>query len=116
MSEKREVPGPPSESGERMQRRDAGEDFAKLPEAETHANTQPGGGPQGTLTTAGTNLPVVVIGVGVLIVFSTFFLRSPWALGIGLVVVLGGAIWAGLASASESAMGGLGTTEIDERQ
>ncbi|MGI8575243.1 MAG: hypothetical protein ACR2MA_07845 [Egibacteraceae bacterium] len=115
MSEQREVPGQPSESGERMQSRDAAEDFATLPDAETHANTQPGGGPDGTVTTGGTNLPVVVIGLGVLIVFSTFLLRSPWALGIGLVVVLAGAIWAGLANASAGAMGGLGTTEVDDR-
>lgn len=113
MAEQRQVPGPAQANSERIQDRDYEGDFSQLPPEEVDPIAGPGEGPHGSLDNGPTNLPLIVIAVGALIAFSAFGLDSVVPLVIGLVVVVSGAIWAGLRGQTIASGEGLGTVTID---
>lgn len=115
MNERREVPPPVTESGDRVQSRPYESDWAKLPREEVHGATGPGGGPAGTVDSGPTNIPLVVIAVGGFVAFSTFLFASPVPLVLGLLMVVGGAIWAGVRHERPGHLGGVGSVDVDER-
>lgn len=112
VADEHQVPPPVEQSGDRVQRRPAEEDFARLPAHETHPRTEPGAGPYGSTATGGSNGPIVLMAVGALITASVFVFRSPWVLVLGIAVFLGAALWAGIANRSPGTMGGLGPSSV----
>jgi hypothetical protein len=116
VADEHQVPPPVEQSADRIQRRAAEEEFARLPDHETHPSTEPGTGPYGSTATGGSNGPIVLMAVGALITASVFVFRSPWVLVLGIAVFLGAALWAGIANRSPGTMGGSGpsTVEPDE--
>lgn len=117
MAEERQVPGPVEENPQRLQSRPYESDWARLPAEEVHENVLPAGGPQGTMDSGPKNLPLMVIAVGLVVAFATFFVGNGWPLGIGLALIAVGAIWAGVRSPSIGMMHGTGPatfTEDDE--
>jgi hypothetical protein len=113
VADEHQVPPPVEQSAERIKGRDAESDFARLPEHETHARTEPGAGPYGSTATGGSNGPIVLMAVGGLIAASVFLFRSPWVLVLGLVVFLAAALWAGIANRSRGTMAGSGPSTLD---
>lgn len=113
MAKKQEVPGPARENNERLRSRPYESDFARFPEEEIDKIDRPGGGPHGSLSSGERNLPLVVIAIGALIAFTAFGADSAVPLVIGLVVVIAGAIWAGLRGRTVASGEGLGTSTIE---
>lgn len=106
----RTVPGPPEDNNERITSRPH-DDFARLPEEEVDEIPAPGAGPRGSLDD-GPSLPILVMGVGALVAFSTFLFGNGWPLAIGLVILVAGALWAGLSGPRHGAGQGSGPTTI----
>lgn len=113
MADEHQVPPSVEQSADRVQRRDAEGDFARLPANETHPSVEPGTGPYGSTATGGSNGPIVVMAVGALVTASVFVFRSPWVLVLGIAVFLGAAIWAGIANRSPGTMGGSGPSTVE---
>ncbi len=113
MSDEHQVPPPVEQSADRIQRRDYESDFASLPDHETHERTEPGAGPHGSVTTGGSNGPIIVMAVGALITASVFVFRSPWVLVLGIGVFLAASLWAGIANRSPGTMAGSGPSTIE---
>lgn len=111
MSEQ-QVPGRADESNERLTERGYESDFARLPDAEVETIPVPGGGPQGAIS-GQTNVPLVVVVVGFVLVFATFGFESVWVLLAGLLLILGGAVWAKIRNRTEGK--GSGTVTIAQR-
>ncbi|HEX6255748.1 MAG TPA: hypothetical protein VFZ70_08040 [Euzebyales bacterium] len=112
MADEHQVPPPVEQSADRIKERDAKSDFARLPDHETHALTEPGAGPYGS-TAASSNGPIVLMAIGALIAASVFVFRSPWVLVLGIVVFLAAALWAGIANRSRGTMAGSGPSTLD---
>lgn len=112
MAEQRQVPGPPQENQERVQERAYEDHFARLPAEEVDPISRPGGGPHGSLDSGPTNLPLIVIAVGGLVAFSAFGLDSAVPLLIGLVLVVVGAVWAGLRGQTVASGEGVGSATV----
>ena len=113
MADEHQVPPSVEQSADRIQRRDAEGDFAQLPDHETHPTTEPGAGPYGSVTTGGSNGPIVLMAVGALITASVFLFRSQWVLVLGIAIFLAAAIWAGVANRSPGTMSGSGPSTIE---
>lgn len=105
-------PPPPTEHHERILSRPADSAFARFPEHEVDHIPVPGAGPHGSVA-SGLNLPVVVIAAGIVIAFLTFVVQNGWPLAIGLLLIVGGAIWSGLRTPSPGHMQGPGVVEDD---
>lgn len=115
MAEERTVPGAARDNNDRVQERGYESDFARLPEEEVDAIDRPGGGPHGGLDDRGArNLPLIVMAVGALVAFSAFGLDSGVPLAVGLVIVVAGAIWAGVRG--QTIASGHGTGTVDSEQ
>lgn len=99
MSEQ-EVPGRATESNVRLTERGYESDFARLPDAEVESIPVPGGGPQGAIS-GSTNVPLVVVVVGFVLVFANFGFESLWLLLLGMLLILGGGVWAKLRNRTE---------------
>lgn len=112
MPEDRTVPGSARDNNERIQERGYEADFARLPHEEVDPISRPGAGPHGGLDQGGRNLPMAVIVVGVVVAFTAFGLNSPIPLGIGLLLLVVGAIWAGLRRQTHASGQGSGTTTV----
>jgi hypothetical protein len=110
--EGRTVPGQPADSNERILSRPH-DDFARFPPEEVDEVATPEAGPRGTLDD-GPALPILVMGVGALIAFSTFLFSNGWPLAIGLVVLVAGAVWAGMSDPHAGSRGGTGPVTLDE--
>ena len=89
------LPPQPEEQRRRIGDRPADSDFARFPPEEVDEKSEPGAGPHGAAGTA-LNVPMIVIAIGLVLAFLTFVVGSGWPLVLGLVLVVGGAIWAGL--------------------
>lgn len=113
MAEEHQTPPEVDQSADRIQRRAHDEDFAQLPDGETHPVTTPGAGPHGSTGTSGTNGPIVLMAIGALITASVFLFREPWVLALGIVVFLAAALWAGVVGRSRATMAGSGPTMIE---
>jgi len=113
VTDEHQVPPSVEQSADRIKRRSAEEDFAQLPEHETHPSTEPGTGPYGSTATGGSNGPIVLMAVGALITASVFLFRSPWVLVLGIGIFLAAAVWAGVANRSPGTMGGSGPSTIE---
>lgn len=113
MADRHQVPPDVEQSAERIQGRAYEDDFARLPDDETHPRTEPGAGPHGSTGTAGTNGPIVLMAIGGLIAASVFLFREPWVLVLGIVVFLAAALWAGVVGRSRATMAGSGPTTIE---
>lgn len=113
VADEHQVPPSVEQSADRIQSRSAEEDFARLPDHETHPRTEPGGGPYGSVTTGGSNGPIVLMAIGALITASVFLFRTPWVLVLGIAIFLGAALWAGIANRSPGTMGGTGPSTIE---
>lgn len=111
MADEQQVPPPIQQSEERVKQRDYEGQFARLPDAETHPVTDFGGGPSGALAT--TNGPIVLMAIGAVIALSVFLFRSPWVLGLGIVIFVAAAIWAGVSNRGPGTMGGSGPSTIE---
>lgn len=112
MSEERALPGAARDNNERIQERGYESDFARFPAEEIDPISRPGAGPHGGLDTGPRNLPLIVIGVGGLVAFAAFGLDSVIPLVLGLVLVVIGAVWAGVRSQTHASGEGVGTTTI----
>lgn len=113
MADEQRVPASADENADRVQDRPYESDFSRLPASETHERTGPGGGPHGTVDSGGTNLPLVVMAIGALVTFAVFLLASPWVLGIGLALIVAGAIWAGVRVTYPGSRQGSGSTTVE---
>lgn len=113
MADEHQVPPATEQSDDRIKGRAYESDFARLPGHETHPRTEPGAGPTGSTATSGQNGPIILMAIGGLIVASVFVFRSPWVLGLGIVIFLGAAIWTGIANRSPGTMGGIGTSTVE---
>lgn len=106
MSEPRQVPGATTDNPERLQSRDAGSDWARLPEEETVPHL-PGGGPAGTPTAMGfVNRPLAVVVAGFAVYFLTFFGGGAVTLVLGIVLILAGSGLSALRGRRQGATGG----------
>lgn len=113
MADEHQVPPSVEQSADRIQRRDAEQNFAQLPDHETHPRTEPGAGPYGSTATGGSNLPIVLMAIGALVTASVFLFRSVWVLVLGIAIFLAAAIWAGVANRSAGTMAGSGPSTIE---
>lgn len=116
MAEDRTVPGSARDNNERIQERGYESEFARLPEEEVDAISRPGAGPHGGLDSGPSNLPLVVIAVGAVVGFAAFGLDSAIPLAIGLVLVVIGAIWAGVRGQTHASGKGTGTITVDTNE
>jgi hypothetical protein len=106
------LPGRAEDNNERILARPH-DDFARFPAEEVDEVAAPGAGPRGTLDD-GPALPILVMGVGVLIAFSTFLFSNGWPLAIGLVVLIAGAVWAGVSDPLAGSRGSTGPTSPED--
>lgn len=111
MADERQVPGPARDNNDRILERRYEEGFAQLPEQEIDPIPQPGAGPHGSLD-AGPNVPLLVIAVGGAIAFAALGFGHPAPLGIGLLLVVVGAVWAGARSQTLASGRGTGPTTV----
>lgn len=112
MADEYQVPPPVDKSDDRIKGRDYDSDFSRFPEQETsHPVTDPGSGPTGPVGTA--NGPIILMAVGAVVALLVFVFRSPWVLGLGLVIFVAAAIWAGVTNRGPGTMGGSGPSTID---
>ena len=112
MTQEREVPGPARENNDRITERGYDSGFARFPEEEVDPIAHPGAGPRGSLDTGRSNLPLVVIAVGGVIAFAALGFAHVAPLAIGLLLVVAGAIWAGVRRQSHGSGAGTGTTTV----
>jgi hypothetical protein len=110
MADEQQVPPSIEDSPKRIEGRDHGSDFARLPASEAHPVSEPGAGPYGTATTL--NIPIIVMAVGALIALSVFIFSSPLILALGIAIFVGAAIWAGVANRSRGSAAGAGQSTI----
>lgn len=96
MSDSRTVPGPAADNNDRILERPA-DDFAGLPEDETHPVEAPGDGPRGGLD-AGVQLPTVLVVAGMAVAFATFLAGTPILLAVGALLVVVGLVMGALRS------------------
>lgn len=69
----------------------------------------------GTPETSGVNGPIILIFIGALIAFSVFLFQSPWVLVLGLAMVVGGGIWAGINNQQPGTGLGASTIQAEDR-
>lgn len=110
MADEQQVPPSVEDSRERIEGRDYGSNFARLPDHEAHPVSAPGAGPYGTAATP--NAPIIVMAVGALIALSVFMFNSPLILALGIAIFVGAAIWAGVANRSRGSAAGTGPSTI----
>lgn len=112
MAEERQVPGPARDNNERIQERGYESEFARLPEEEVDPISGPGAGPHGSLDRGARNLPLMVIGLGAIVAFTAFGLDTAVPLVLGLLLVVVGAVWAGMRSTTHASGLGSGTSTV----
>ena len=92
MSSEQQLPPQLTDSAERIQARDHGSAFARMPDDEVHPVTRPGAGPEGSLDES-LNHPLILLWVGLALLFATFFVAHWITLVAGAALILGGGVW-----------------------
>lgn len=93
MAEPRQLPGSARQNNERVQGRPYDSSFARFPRDEVDPIDTPGGGPRGGISEGETNVPLVVIVIGIVVAFTAFGFQSPWPLLTGVTLIVVGTVW-----------------------
>lgn len=112
VADEREVPGPARDNNDRILERGYEGGFAQLPREEVDPIPRPGAGPHGALDEAGPNVPLLVIALGGAMAFASLGFNHAAPLGLGLLLVVVGAVWAGARSQTRASGAGTGPTTV----
>ena len=103
------LPAPAARNDERIQARAYESDWAQLPAEETDQQLEPGAGPEGSVSTSGTSIPMVLLFVAFGVLFLTFFLPYLPVLIAGIVLLLVAIVSFGILTPYVGTFHGVGT-------